>query len=105
MTTARVIRRFVVVIVLFLGALSALGAATEPDDPALAPPAASSAYSHDELQRAADMTQQMSAPNAGTGSQSHAGDEQLRRSQSSGYVAAVEQHQADIDEMLARGSE
>jgi len=50
------------------------------------------------------MTEQMSTPNANTDSQYHAGDEQLERSQSAGYVQAVEQHQADIKRMLARGT-
>ena len=64
-----------------------------------------SGYSHEELQRAANMTQQMSAPSANTGSQAHADDEQLRRSQQDpGYVGALEQHQAGLDAMLARGT-
>jgi hypothetical protein len=39
-----------------------------------------------------------------TDSPVHANDEQLVRSQDPGYVRALEQHQADIDRMLARGN-
>jgi hypothetical protein len=85
-----------------------LGVVAEPDDASDRPatrPAVGSGYSHDELERAANMTQQMSAPSANTGSQAHADDEQLRRSQQDpGYVGALEQHQAGLDAMLARGT-
>lgn len=50
------------------------------------------------------MTQQMSTPNANTDSQLHASDGQLERSRNLGYVIALEQHQADIDQMLGRGA-
>lgn len=67
-------------------------------------PRAVSSYSHDQLQRDATMTQQMSTPNANTDSQYHGNDGQLDRSQSASYVAALEQHRADIDRILARGA-
>lgn len=47
------------------------------------------------------MTHQMSAPNAITDSAYHRADGQLTRAQSEAYVAALEQHQAAIDKMIA----
>lgn len=67
--------------------------------PAPAPDPAS--VPHDLLQVDANMTQQMSAPNASVG-QNHLRDDQLQRSQDPNYVQLLESHQADIDRMLAR---
>ena len=53
------------------------------------------------LQLDANMTQQMSTPNASAG-QAHLRDAQLQRSQDQNYVRLLESHQADIDRMLAR---
>ena len=107
MDTNRAMRRLKFSAAAFFASVITLGAFTAPDGtpdrPAPAPGPASS-YSHDQLQRDARMTQQMSTPNANTGSQYHANDGQLDRSQSAGYVAALETHQADIDRMLARGA-
>lgn len=72
--------------------------------PTPTPPAASvRADAHDTLQRDAEMTQRMSAPTAsGPMFSGQIRDEQLDHSQSPGFVKALEQHQADIDRMLAR---
>ena len=60
-------------------------------------------YSHEQLQRDAGMTQQMSVPNAsGPMEQYQTRDPQLDRAQDPAYVGALEQHQRDIDRMLAR---
>ena len=103
----RVVRRLLFVTVAFFGSVIALGLVTAPDDAPNRPtPTAGivAGYSHDQLQSDANMTQQMSTPNANTDSPYHANDGQLDRSQSAGYVAALEQHQADIDRMLAQGN-
>lgn len=69
------------------------------------PPAVSGTYGHDQLQSDADMTQQMSTPNANGPMQSGQIQEpMLQRSQDPAYVRALEQHQADIDRMLGRGA-
>lgn len=58
---------------------------------------------HDTLQQDALMTQRMSAPNAaGPMFTSQVQDDQLTHSQNPGFVRALEDHQADIDRMLAR---
>jgi hypothetical protein len=105
MDSARALKRLLFLAIAFFVSVVMLGVAITPDDTNNGPttrPATVSVYSHDELQRAADMTEQMSAPGANTGSQAHADDEQLQRSQDPGYAAALEQHQADLDRMLAR---
>ena len=87
-----------------LGTIVGLASLTAPDDPAAPRPAtrvASPAYSHELLQRDADMTQQMSAPAANTSSEAHRGDGQLARSQNLDYLRALEQHQAGLAQMLA----
>jgi hypothetical protein len=60
---------------------------------------------HSVLQRDAEMTQQMSVSGAPgvmeQGRTPH--DDQLVHSSQSGFTADLEQHQADIDRMLARG--
>lgn len=107
MDSTRAVKGLLVGAALFFGSVVTLGVITAPDDAAGVPPPrpAVSGYSHDDLQQAADMTQQMSAPNANTGSPVHANDDELVRSLNvAGYVQAVEQHQADIDRMLARGT-
>lgn len=106
MDAERVFKRTLAVAALFFASVIALGVATQPDDRSGPSdrPAATSRYSHDELQRSADMTQRMSGPDANTGHAVHSTDEQLQRSQQDpGYVGELEQHQADLDRMLARG--
>ena len=106
----RVIKRSLFVAGVYLGSVITVGVIVAPDDksedvpnrPASA--GAVTGYSHDQLQVDANMTQQMSAPNANTASQNHRRDGQLARSQNPGYIGALEQHQADIDRMLARGT-
>ncbi len=68
------------------------------------PPVASSPVAeHDNLQRDAEMTQRMSAPNAsGPMFTGQIRDPQLDHSQSSAFIKVLEEHQADIDQMLAR---
>lgn len=98
--------KWLLVATLFFGSVIALGLLNEPDERPTAwtggSPAASG-YPHEDLQSDANMTQQMSTPNANTDSQYHGNDAQLERSQNPGYVRVLEQHQADIDRMLARG--
>ena len=105
MDANRILTRLLIIAVAFLGLVITVGVVSGPDDTTNGRSSGPAAvYSHNELQRAANMTQQMSTPNANTDSQYHAGDEQLQRSSSTGYVRAVEQHQADIDRRLARGT-
>lgn len=103
MRIIRPIAKWVAVLGLFLGSLVALETyyGTEDAGPVPSGPAAVSG-SHETLQNDADMTQRMSTPNADTGSPAHRGDDQLARSQNEGYVRALEEHQAQIDRMLAR---
>ena len=103
----RVVRRLLFVTVAFFGSVITLGLVTAPEDAPNRPaqsPGIVATYSHDQLQSDANMTQQMSTPNANTDSQYHANDGQLDRSQNAGYVAALEQHQLDLDRMLAQGT-
>ena len=103
----RVVRKLMFVAVAFFASVITLGVVTAPDDAPNRPastPGVVATYSHDQLQSDANMTQQMSTPSANTDSQYHANDGQLDRSQNAGYVAALEQHQADIDRMLAQGN-
>ncbi|MGQ0431160.1 MAG: hypothetical protein ACT452_01985 [Microthrixaceae bacterium] len=68
-----------------------------------APVASSPADDHDNLQRDAEMTQRMSAPNAsGPMFTGQIRDPQLDHSQNPAFIKALEEHQADIDQMLAR---
>lgn len=70
-----------------------------------APAAASPVDDHDALQRDAEMTQRMSAPNAaGPMFSGQIRDAQLDHSQDPAFVKELEEHQADIDQMLARPS-
>lgn len=62
------------------------------------PPAVQTNYSHQQLQSDAWMTQGMSSPQAST----MPNDAQRQRSSDPAYVVALEQHQEQIDRMLAR---
>ena len=104
MDANRILKTLLIVAVAFLGLVITVGVVSGPDDTTSGRSNVPAVYSHDELQRAANMTQQMSTPNANTDSQYHANDGQLDRSQDAGYVAALEQHQADVDRMLAQGN-
>ena len=60
------------------------------------------ATTHAQMQLDIEMTQRMSTPLASGPMQSgQLTDSQLQRSRDTGYVLALEQHQADIDRMLA----
>jgi len=105
MDSMRAPTKLLFVALAFLASVVALALATSKDGAGNRPASTSGAvatYSHDQLQADANMTEQMSTPNAATGSQYHVRDGQLARSQDSVYVAALEQHQADIDRMLGR---
>ena len=104
-TMTKALRRFLIAVVVFFGGVLTLAAVSEPDDGGGAPsrPAYSGTYDHDQLQRDAQMTQNMSAPNANTDAQYHRNDEQLSHSSDPAFVRDLEAHQADIDRMLARG--
>lgn len=104
MDAERTISRLSIFGLLFFAAVITLGLASQPDDPSGGParPASVATYSHDTLQQDAEMTEQMSTPNANTGGPSHQNDAQLRRSQDAGYVRALDEHQAGLDQMLAR---
>lgn len=68
-----------------------------------APVASSRVDDHDNLQRDAEMTQRMSAPDAsGPMFTGQIRDPQLDHSQNPAFIKALEEHQADIDQMLAR---
>ena len=82
--------------------LTALPSGPSADTPRPPAPAAVTA-DHSQLQRDADMTQQMSTPTADGPMQNGLIQEPMRqRAEDPGYVRALEQHQADIDRMLAR---
>ena len=103
----RAIRRLMLLAAALVASVVTLGALTAPaGTPNRSPsaPDVTSSFSHGQLQRDTSMTQQMSTPNVETRSQYHADDGQLHRSQNAGYVTALEQHQAEIDQMLAQGS-
>jgi hypothetical protein len=67
-------------------------------------PAVIGGYTHTQLQSDADMTQQMSVPGAaGPMTNGSLVDDQLRRAQQDpAYLAQLEAHQRQIDQMLAR---
>lgn len=70
-----------------------------------APVASSPVNGHDNLQRDAEMTQRMSAPGAsGPMFSGQIRDPQLDHSQNPAFIKALEDHQADIDRMLARST-
>lgn len=69
----------------------------------VAPAASSPVDDHDDLQRDAEMTQRMSAPNAsGPMFTGQIRDPRLDHSRNPAFIKAPEEHQADIDQMLAR---
>lgn len=100
-------RKLLIAATLLVGAIVAAGAASAPADPSRKGAATSvrSTYSHDLLQQDANMTQQMSTPTA-DGPMQRGGlrDDQLDHSQDPAFVRALEQHQAEVDRMLARPS-
>lgn len=100
MNAERFGKRLAIFAVLFFAGIIALGLATEPQGTSGVPsrPAPGASYSHEVLQQDALMTQQMSTPDAPV----HRNDAQLQRSQDPGYVRALEEHQEDIDRMLAQ---
>lgn len=100
------LRGFIVAQAILLGVVTVVAGLTAPDEPSTAPAQSSvSSYSHDLLQRDADMTRQMSAPNAdGPMQRYQVVDPQLEHSQQAGFVPALEDHQSDIDRMLATPS-
>jgi hypothetical protein len=97
----RTIYRLLSTLGLFVALLVAAAAASTPDDTSRPAPVAAS-YTHAQLQPSANMTEQMSGPSVQTGSQVHRGDPQFELSQNPAYVAALEQHERDVDRMLAR---
>ncbi|QGG96262.1 hypothetical protein [Actinomarinicola tropica] len=98
MNAERTFKRLAVFAGLFFTGIIALGLANEPQGGSAVPARPAPSYSHEVLQQDALMTQQMSTPNAPV----HRNDAQLGRSQDPGYVRAFEQHQEDIDRMLAQ---
>lgn len=97
-------KKMLIVAALFFVSVIALAVTTEPDTrPGPATSTNVGGYSHALLQRDADMTQRMSSPTAdGAMQRGEVRDAQLDHSQSSAFVRALEQHQDDIDRMLAR---
>ena len=98
-------RKLLITTVVFFGTVIGVGLASEPTGTPGTPPSSSgsSGYSHELLQQDAEMTQRMSTP-AADGPMQSGGvrDTQLDHSQDPAFVRALEQHQADIDRMLAR---
>lgn len=78
----------------------------KPPTPVTASPTSrpsTSPLDHDTLQQDSLMTQRMSAPNAaGPMFTGQVQDDQLTHSQDPAFVRELEQHQADVDRMLAR---
>lgn len=98
----RPLRRLMVsAVVVFVGLGLATTRGASPDQPSNTP-GIYSGYTHEELQVDANMTQQTSTASANTDSQNHSRDAQLVRSQDPNYGRALEQHQADVNRMLAR---
>lgn len=96
-------KKLLVVAVLFFGFVIAAGLASEPGTRPAPARSTSGGYSHELLQRDAEMTQRMSSPSAdGPMQRGQVRDEQRDHSQDPSFVRALEQHQADIDRMLAR---
>jgi hypothetical protein len=98
-------KKLLIVTTLFFGTVIGVGLASEPDGTPTRTTTSSggSTYSHELLQRDAAMTQRMSTPTADGPMQRGAiRDTQLDHSQSPAFVQALEQHQAEIDRMLAR---
>lgn len=98
-------KKLLIVTMLFFGTVIGVGLASEPDSTQGRATTISegSTYSHELLQQDAAMTQQMSTPTAdGPMQRGEVRDAQLDHSQNPAFVRALEQHQADIDRMLAR---
>ncbi len=101
-------RKVLIGVTMFFAVVIGVGLASEPDRAPTRPVTASgdAAYSHELLQRDADMTQRMSTPRADGPMQRGAlRDPQLDHSQVPGFVDALVQHQEAIDRMLARPGE
>jgi hypothetical protein len=100
----KTLRRVIITAVVLFGGMLTVAAVSEPARDAGAPsqPAYSGSSDHNQLQRDSQMTQNMSTPNAHTGSQYHRDDEQLSHSRNPAFVRDLEAHQADIDRMLGR---
>lgn len=101
------LKRLMVAAVVFFASVVTLAALTAPDDPRSTPSTGGSpvatGYSHEDLQADANMTQQMSAPNAsGPMHPDDQTNQMLERSQKPAYLRALEQHQQGLDQMLAR---
>ena len=97
------VKKLLVIAVLFFGLVIAAGVASQPDRRPAAAGSASGGYSHQLLQRDAQMTQRMSSSSADSPMQrGQVRDQQLDHSQDPAFVRALELHQADIDRMLAR---
>jgi hypothetical protein len=98
-------RKLLITTVVFVGTVIGVGLASEPtENPGTrSSSSGGSGYSHELLQQDAEMTQRMSTP-AADGPMQSGGvrDTQLDHSQDPAFVRALEQHQADIDRMLAR---
>ena len=98
-------KKLLIAATLIFGAMIGAGLTSDPASTPSRPAIASdsSTYSHELLQRDANMTQRMSTPTADGPMQSGVvRDTQLDHSQDPAFVRALEQHQADIDRMLAR---
>ena len=78
-------------------------AAESPATPTRTPAPAVGAADHTQLDVDFQMTQRMSTPNAsGPMQEGRVTDPQLTHSSAPAFVAQLEQHQRDIDRMLAR---
>lgn len=98
-------RKVLIAVSFFFASVVGLGLASQPEGAPVGrqPSQQDSAYSHEVLQRDTNMTQRMSTPGAdGPMQRGDVRDAQLEHSQRPGFVGALERHQADIDQMLAR---
>lgn len=105
MDERRFFKRLAIGSALLVGSAIGAGLLSEPSDRPSRPAVSSSPYSHELLQRDAEMTQRMAAPSAdGPMQRGATADDQVVHSQNPGFVGALEQHQADVDRMLGRTS-
>lgn len=106
MDEGRFLKRLAIGSTVLVGSLIAVGVTSDPSDrPAPRLAVSSSSYSHELLQRDAEMTQRMASPGAdGPMQRGQTADDQLAHAHDRAFVGALEQHQADIDRMLARPS-
>lgn len=96
-------KKLFVLAALFFALIVAVGLTSEPNSRGSAPTTPAGAYSHELLQQDGNMTQVMSTPDANGPMQSgQTTDAQLAHSKDPAFVRALEQHQGDIDRMLAR---